>query len=336
MSQVISIELVDMSGFIRTITPESKGWEGSLWFALRGAGGNNFGVVTKLTFALEDAPPKSVYFELYHNTAEDCGHALLTFQKLGSLPATDPNSLSTLLSGELDGIGTWPAFCRLRGIYMGSLNDFNKSLSTYTSRLADNDVYYDPLISFVNAHDNYLGAIGDMMAEYGGVDGTEFHVRSYGQSLADDGVYSLTLDSAKAFMHTVAEIQPSNGSFTIQPQFCLSGPASATSRPPRYSNMAFSHTNNIFVSQTLTMPLPDVGTSGYLDGVGRSKYILNAMKVAAGGSSKQWYGYQNYMDPYIKDFGRAYYGDNLESLKEIKELADPYNILDFPMGLAHA
>ena len=51
---------------------------------------------------------------------------------------------------------------------------------------------------------------------------------------------------------------------------------------------------------------------------------------------QQWPGYQNFMDPYLKDFGQAYYGSNLGRLKKVKELADPYNVLDFPFGLAHA
>ena len=57
-----------MFGLIRTVSPDSTGWEASLWYALRGAGGSNFGVVTELTLAMENAPSKTVGFSLYHNT----------------------------------------------------------------------------------------------------------------------------------------------------------------------------------------------------------------------------------------------------------------------------
>ena len=75
---VVAIELVDTSRFIRVITPESTGWEKVLWWALRGAGANNFGVVTELTFAMEGAPPKTVLFDLHFTTPDECAQALLT------------------------------------------------------------------------------------------------------------------------------------------------------------------------------------------------------------------------------------------------------------------
>ena len=282
-----------MSGFIRNITPESKGWEAELWFALRGAGGNNFGVVTRLTFAMEDAPSKTVYYELFYGTPDKCAQALLTWQQLGSLPSTDLDSLSSLLSGELDLLGKPGGFCRLQGIYMGSLNDFNKSLSVYTSTLADNGVYHDTSISTINAHNNYIDSIADAMSDFGGLDTTEFRLLGYGRGLADDGVYNLTLDSTKAVMYTFSALQSS--SYPIMPQFDLSGPASATSRPPAYGDMAFSHTNNIFVSQMLVPHVPDHSTPEYWDIVARTTYILDAMKAAAGQGTKEWYSYQNYM-----------------------------------------
>ena len=45
--------------------------------------------------------------------------------------------------------------------------------------------------------------------------------------------------------------------------------------------MAFSRTNNIFVSQMLALPLPTHGTPAYWDVVQRTTYVLDAMKAAA-------------------------------------------------------
>lgn len=285
-----------MLGSIRAITPESKGLDASLWFGLRGAGGNNFGIVTKLTFALEDSPPRTVFFDMHYNTPEECAQALLTYQQLGSLPATDPNSLSTLLSGELDVLAIPGDFCRLRGMYMGSLDDFNETLSTYTEALSSNGIYYDTSLSKVLAYDDYLGALSEAMQGFGGINATELHMYGYVRSLLDDGAYNLTPDSARAIMYSHAKAQPDDGSYVVQTEFALSGPASALSRPPRYGSMAFSHLNNIFISQMLSIPFPVQGTTAYWDGVSRMSSLLDAMKAAAGqGSTKVWYGYQNYM-----------------------------------------
>ena len=84
--------------------------------------------------------------------------------------------------------------------------------------------------------------------------------------------------------------------------------------------------------------MPDYGTPAYWDGFPRAQYILDAMKAAASQPStiKQWYGYQNYMDPYLKDLDTHTTEITWGPSKKIKKLADPYNVLDFPMGLAHA
>ena len=81
---------------------------------------------------------------------------------------------------------------------MGTVDEFNKTLSTCTSTLEDNGVYYDPSLSTVIAYDNYPGPIAEEMAAFGGINSTEFRLHLYRISLAADGVYNLTLDSGKS------------------------------------------------------------------------------------------------------------------------------------------
>ena len=326
-----------MSGLIRTLTPESTGWEGMLWWALRGAGGNNFGVVTQLTFAMEDAPPTTTVFQLHYTTADECAQALFTWAQLGSLPSDDPNALPNELGGQIQGTGLPPDACTLSGLFLGSASDLNKTLSIYTSTLAQNGVYHNISTSIVLEQD-YLGGLNAVMLPYGGIDASERELPStgsYGKSLMDNGVYNMTLHSARAVIHNLAAAQPPDGSYMLLPQFFLSGPGSATSRPPTYGSMSFSHTNNTFIMYILAISFPASRTAAYWDGVSRVTSVADAMKSVQP-DVQQWQAYQNYMDPYLKDFGRAYYGSNLELLKGVKKQADPYNVLDFPFGLAHA
>ena len=46
--------------------------------------------------------------------------------------------------------------------------------------------------------------------------------------------------------------------------------------------------------------------------------------------------YQNYPNRHIEDFGRAYFGDNLTRLLEVKKTYDPGNFFTFPQGLGVA
>jgi FAD/FMN-containing dehydrogenase len=46
--------------------------------------------------------------------------------------------------------------------------------------------------------------------------------------------------------------------------------------------------------------------------------------------------YQNYPDLELKDWGRAYYGENLERLKVLKGRYDPDNVFHFPQGIPPA
>ena len=284
-----------MFGIIRHITPESKGWDATLWFALRGAGGNNFGVVTNITFAMEDAPKKTVIFRLQYSTVDDCAHALHTFTQLGSLPADADGGISTLLSGQFQASGLEPEVCTLYGMYMGSVDEFNKTLSTYTARLSANGVYYNTTQTTITEYDDdYLGGLDDIMEQFGGLNDTgTFYLSLYAQGLADNGVYNMTLDSAKAIMYSLVASQPPDRSYLVYPQFSLSGPGSATARPPRYGDMAFTHTTNIFVSQIFALGFPPQYTPAYWEGVGRVTYFVDAMRAVD--PTQKYQSYQNYM-----------------------------------------
>jgi FAD/FMN-containing dehydrogenase len=43
--------------------------------------------------------------------------------------------------------------------------------------------------------------------------------------------------------------------------------------------------------------------------------------------------YQNYVDPDLADWARAYYGDNLPRLRAVRTAADPDRLFSFPQAL---
>lgn len=56
LDHITAMDFVDAQGNFKTVTSTS---DADLWWALRGAGASNFGIVTAFTYALEDAPTSS-------------------------------------------------------------------------------------------------------------------------------------------------------------------------------------------------------------------------------------------------------------------------------------
>ncbi len=52
------------------------------------------------------------------------------------------------------------------------------------------------------------------------------------------------------------------------------------------------------------------------------RYLFNSFK-----------SYVNVPDGNIKDFGRAYYGDNFDRLKQVKRKYDPLNVFRYPQSI---
>jgi hypothetical protein len=95
---------------------------------------------------------------------------------------------------------------------------------------------------------------------------------------------------------------------------------------PRPGATAFVHRDMLFSLQYLTY----FGGSGlaanrWINGVWR------AMRPWASGQA-----YQNYIDPQLKSWQRAYYGSNLARLREIKRDVDPDFSFRFPQAIPPA
>ncbi|WP_037314864.1 FAD-binding oxidoreductase [Amycolatopsis orientalis] len=119
---LVSARIVTADGKLRTASADS---EPDLFWALRGGGGGNFGVVTSFTFRTDPAPSIVSVFSLRF-PAGSANDVLAQWQRW--LPEAPPELWANVVLS-----GGSPVGCRVSGCYVGD----SASLTTELSRLTD-------------------------------------------------------------------------------------------------------------------------------------------------------------------------------------------------------
>jgi hypothetical protein len=87
---------------------------------------------------------------------------------------------------------------------------------------------------------------------------------------------------------------------------------------------AFVHRDALFSVQALASfaPASQAASLGWLRSVGRTLAPFTSGEA-----------YQGYIDPTLRTWRKAYYGDNYGRLVEIKRRHDPERVFDFPQAI---
>ncbi|MBE8523704.1 FAD-binding oxidoreductase [Amycolatopsis sp. H6(2020)] len=117
-----SAQVVTADG--RTLTA-SAGSEPDLFWALRGGGGGNFGIVTEFTFDTEPAPPELTVFSLRFPPGSGAGVLAAWQQWIAAMP---PELWANLVLS-----GGSPVQCRVGGCYVGDTAGLNTLLNNLTA-----------------------------------------------------------------------------------------------------------------------------------------------------------------------------------------------------------
>ncbi|KAI5362696.1 Putative berberine/berberine, FAD-binding domain, PCMH-type, FAD-binding, type PCMH, subdomain 2 [Septoria linicola] len=326
MDHIIAITLVDPTGAVREVSEASTGTDVELWWGQRGAGANNFGVVTDITFALEEAPAQAVNWKTTFPTNEECATVLRTIMYVGLSQAT-PNSLSEKLGVQLLGYGESsgnPGACSLSGQVPGPLSGLRNYENVISDELRNRGVVMQPF----NATEfpSWVETLTDLM---GNLSAPANKVPYYAQSLLDDGYPSDTEKGAAAIFEAVQQTVNISSTGTSL-SFDLNGPAHGNS-----SFAAAGHRKSLFLSQIYTWGYPSFNDAAAQDQVNTAVDNVNKA-VRADDSEGTWRAYVNYVDPRLQDWAQAYYGEGLDRLKQLKKDVDPQTLFDYPQGLAHA
>ncbi|RAK96014.1 FAD-binding oxidoreductase [Aspergillus ibericus CBS 121593] len=327
VDHLVSLELVDVAGRIHTLGPTTNTSDSDpdLWWALRGAGSNNFGIVTSFTYRMERAPTAITNYNIDFATHSDCVQALLTLQDLGS----QPDGLPTSLGGELVITGGYTppnAYCSFTGQYFGDPSSYNTTIQRFLAPLAQQSI--QPQSTTSASFTNWVDALTDLM---GPLDDPSIPQPYYAQSLLDPGTPNYTPTTASSILTAV---QPAGPAAHIS--FDLNGPSSATNQPPQndVGPMSFFHRKSLFLAQIYAADFPGFDDPGRKEALDTIWAISDAVRSAD--PEGKWHAYQNYIDPDLDNWGEMYYGANLERLKGVKERVDPNHVFDFPQGLGRA
>ena len=293
-----------------------------LFWALRGGGGGNFGVVTSLTFQAHPVA-RLALFTLdwpWSSAAE-----VVAAWQAWAPHAPDELWSNCLLLAAPDAHS--PPIARVNGVYVGGVSALDGLLQKLTGT-----INAAPLTSSIGADDLLdammieAGCSGDSVAEchlstlspQGKVPRATEMSRSdyFSRQLPAGGIAALV-----SAITTRSASAPNGGGIG------LDAVGGAINRVDPQAT-AFVHRRQLFSAQyttsySVTDPANAITASqSWLDATWR------AMRPYASGEA-----YQNYIDPALPNWLSAYYGDNLPRLQQVKAAYDPGDFFHFAQSI---
>jgi FAD/FMN-containing dehydrogenase len=305
---LVAARIVTADGRVRRVDRDTNE---DLFWACRGGGGGNFGIVTSLTLQTHRAPGAAYFFASW--PWSQASEAIAAWQRFA--PEAPPALTSILSLGTTGGAGS-PRVAAL-GQYFGEVGALRRLLRPLTrvagaSLSTGSSSYFTMVLRWAGCLDGGFAACKRSTR-------SAFHAKSdyFGEPAGPAGRARM-IDSIERRQRT-----PSLGSGAL----LLDSYGGALNRPAADAT-AFVHRDMLFSLQ----------------------YLAYSNGPAAGRASRRWVGgahrslrrhasgeaYQNYIDPDLDGWQRAYYGANLERLREIKKRVDPDFRFRFPQAIPPA
>ncbi|HKO28767.1 MAG TPA: FAD-binding oxidoreductase [Solirubrobacteraceae bacterium] len=274
-----------------------------LYWALRGGGGGNFGVVTSFTFRVH-AVPKTVAWFFVHWPASHAADALASWQ------AWAPHARRELTSiFHLNGGGS----TSVSGQYFGPASDLHNLLSPLTSVggasvSSGNLDYFHAQLMWAGCSSISLTACHTTGTRPGGT-----LSRASFQAKSDYVAKPLPATARDALVQAALARAHIPGSGAIL--FDSYGGAINQVAP---AATAFVHRKVLFCIQYLT----------YNGGGDWLSQVHGKMRPYVTGGA-----YLNYTDPGLSKWQSAYYGSNYHRLMGIRKSVDPHHYFNFPQAI---
>ncbi|WP_055499217.1 FAD-binding oxidoreductase [Streptomyces albus] len=315
--------VVTADGRLRRVAEDS---EADLFWALRGAGGGQFGVVTALDFRTQVAPSCQTFFLSW--PWERAAGVVREWQRWAPVA---PEEMGTSLHLSAPAGGR-PGSVRMSGLSLGARREVENHLDRLAGRIGESSC--DLALrrhSYLDAMKVMGGVSGWTLAQAhqrGTLPGRTRRGRVPRESYAvrsDFYVRPLPPAGIRTLLTRVERLSGLRGGGAGS--VALDALGGAVNRP-RADATAFPHRGARFLARYL-IHWPDAagaeqvaGYRGWLDATHA------ALRPWAGG-----HAYQNCPDPALRDWRHAYYGANAGRLAAVKARYDPDRVFCFPQAL---
>lgn len=276
--------------------------DGELFWALRGGGGGNFGIVTAFTFETIAAPRSLTAFSLRF-PAGSVPDVLGGWQEwIGRTP-------DELWSNCVASAGDPPS-CRVGGCFVGTTAALNPLLDSLVRRVGVQPTARTAAtMGYLEAMQYFAGCESKPVDQCRTATPTTF--------ASSSRILEAPMRDTAAIAALITGRTGSQGPIAMDVMFDSLGGAVARVAPDA---TAFPHrqalaTVQVYAGGTDRRPVAEV-QSALAGLVGRGAYV-------------------NYIDPAQRDWGQAYYGTNLERLQAAARRFDPDRVFYFPQSLTN-
>jgi FAD/FMN-containing dehydrogenase len=294
-----AVNIVTADGSLRTVNHSS---DPDLFWALRGGGGGNFGIVTEFVFQTHPVPARSTYFQVRWPWPSADG-AIDAWQQWAPHTTDKITSILHLNAGG-------PAAINANGQYLGPAGDIPGLLAPLLSV---------PGASLSSNHEAPFLAIQLLLANCDGKTVSACHTVNAGPGgtlareafNAKSDYVGTTLNQAGRAAMIAAVEAPGVGSLLCDAYGGAVGHLDPTAT-------AFAHRHPLFCIQ-------------YYGVGGSAAWIHQAWTKLRPHVTGR--AYQNYIDPALPDWQDAYYAQNRARLEGIRTQVDPHHYFNFPQAI---
>jgi FAD/FMN-containing dehydrogenase len=294
--RLVAADVVTPDGVLRHVSATA---EPDLFWALRGGGGGNFGVVTSFTFRTAPAPPAVTFFLQFEFTAAT--EVLGAWQNWIQTRPDELTAGCTINS---------PERCVVSGLFLGRESTLSGHLDDLVRQAG----------VAPTAREIVATRVAEAMYGFAGCSGLSAAQCSPDWTVGSTGVLGRETFAAtsRILYHptdpaaVIEAIHGANVALLLDPIGGAAGRVAADAT-------AFPHRNALATVQLYTG--------------GQDRGLINALRDRLGQLVGQW-GYVNYIDPAMPQWAHAYYAANLPRLQATARKYDPDHVLAFAQNVA--
>lgn len=302
---LIALEMVNAKGEIITVTKDNEYKD--LFWACRGGGGGNFGVVTSIT--LQTYPAKKVvWFNIGWNWDQPFERVIDTWQELFSNEDKKWFSHIDIWAKQFPVEKLKKQPLKVLGVYYGTLEDAKKDLAPFL-RIGQPNIQTIEMVDWVQAIKNFEDATAVFLT-----DKPEYK---------STGAYAMKPLPKEAVRIIVDSLKTSQSPLLNVLLFSMGG-ASAEVAPT--DSAYFYRKATFFLDYSIQWldPKEDKNNIAELDAL-RTKLLPYTVGDYIGNPDRS-----------LKDYLHVYFGENVKRLRCIKRKYDPNNLFQFEQNISLA